>query len=79
MAPPPLECTPVPSLLAAPITSHRLRRGLWLLALEVLRGISGGASTSTPGGGRAHHRKHTSNFIRVRRTGFYLCSTPILL
>ena len=50
------------------IPSH-LWRGRSLLALEAVRGISGGASLSTLGG-RAHIGKHTCNILHARRTGF---------
>ena len=57
--PPPLECTPVPSLLllGAPITSHRLWRGRSLLAIEALRPIVGARMTTSVGEG-THWKAH---------------------
>jgi hypothetical protein len=40
-----------------------------LCALSVLRGTSGRATMTTPGGAGTHSREHC-NFLRARRTGF---------
>jgi hypothetical protein len=42
-----------------------------LCALEALRGISGGATMTTPGGADTRYVTHACDILRARLTGFY--------
>ena len=59
------------SLLAAFFSHILMQRGLRFGALEALRGTSGGASMTTPGGSRTRLRIAFLKLTRARPTGFY--------